>query len=80
MLQSLFGGNGLTFVWGAYGANPILLVAAAAVALVGPTRQEAVLNCCFGRSWIAVPAALDFVLLAIEVGSKARLEFIYFKF
>ena len=80
MIHSLFGGNGLALVWGDYGANPIVLAAAAAVALIGPTSQDSVLNYRFGRPWIAVPAALAFVLLAIEVGSKAHPEFIYFQF
>ncbi len=80
MIHSLFGGNGLALVWGDYGANPIVLAAAAAVALIGPTSQDSVLNYRFGRPWIAVPAELAFVLLAIEVGSKAHPEFIYFQF
>ena len=80
IIQSLVGGNGLAFDWGDYGANPIILAVAAAVALIGPTSQDAVLNYRYGKPWIAVPAALAFVLLAIEVGSKAHIEFIYFQF
>lgn len=80
ILTSLVGGNGVSFVWGDYGANTAMLAVAALVALFGPTSQDAVLKYRYDKAWVAAPVALALVALTIEVGSKAHLEFIYFQF
>lgn len=80
LIQSLFGGSGLTLDASKYEISPLLLVAAAAIAIAGPTSQDAVLQGRFDKRWVAAPAALAFVYLIIEVGSKAHPEFIYFQF
>ncbi|MDD9905969.1 MAG: MBOAT family protein [Rhodospirillaceae bacterium] len=80
ILHSLIGIHGLSLAWGSYEANLAMLVVAALVALIGPTSQESVLKYSFARPWVAGPAAIAFVLLVIEVGSKAHPEFIYFQF
>lgn len=80
ILSSLFGGSGLTGAWGGYEASPWILAFAAAVALIGPTSQDAILKYRYDRPWVAAPAALALILLAIEVGSGPHLEFIYFQF
>ncbi len=69
------GGLGRTHVQDAW-----VLVLAIAVALIGPTSQEFALERLRPVAWMAVPAGVGFVALALAAGGRLPTEFIYFQF
>ncbi len=60
--------------------NAIALAAGAAIALLGPTSQEAALSRLAPRAWIAVPAGVAMVYLLLLTGGRLQNVFIYFQF
>ncbi len=60
--------------------NAVLVGIAAAVALLGPSSQEAALRWLRPSRWIAVPAGAALVALLLLLGGRVPNEFIYFRF
>ncbi len=58
----------------------VALVAGAAVALIGPTSQEAALIWLRPRPWLAVPAGAGLAFLLLLIGGRLPNVFIYFQF
>ncbi|MBN9563102.1 MAG: MBOAT family protein [Alphaproteobacteria bacterium] len=58
----------------------VALVAGTAVALLGPTSQEAALSRLSPRAWVAVPAGVAIVYLLLLTGGRLPNVFIYFQF
>jgi D-alanyl-lipoteichoic acid acyltransferase DltB (MBOAT superfamily) len=58
----------------------IVLVAGAAVALLGPTSQVAALERLRPNPWVAVPAGVALAWLLLLVGGRLQAAFIYFQF
>jgi len=58
----------------------IALCLGAAVALLGPTSQEAALTWLRPRSWLAVPAGVLLTYLLLLIGGRLPNVFIYFQF
>jgi alginate O-acetyltransferase complex protein AlgI len=56
------------------------LIGGAAVALLGPTSQEAALAILQPKPWLAVPAGLALAYLLLLVGGRLPNVFIYFQF
>jgi alginate O-acetyltransferase complex protein AlgI len=56
------------------------LAGGAAVALLGPTSQEAALAWLKPRPWLAVPAGLAMVYMLLLTGGRLQNVFIYFQF
>ncbi len=56
------------------------LIGGAAVALLGPTSQEAALTRLEPRPWLAVPAGVALAYLLLLVGGRLPNVFIYFQF
>ena len=52
----------------------------AAVALLGPTSQEAALQVMRPRVWLAAPAGLAMVFLLLLIGGRLQNVIIYFQF
>jgi hypothetical protein len=55
-------------------------VVGVAVALLGPTSQEAALTRLRPAAWMAVPAGMALVGLLLLAGGRVPNEFIYFQF
>ena len=77
VLGSMIGARGLGSV---RLENPWILAAGAAVALLGPTSQEAALGRLRPARWVAVPAGLALVALLLMIGGRLQTAFIYFQF
>ncbi len=58
----------------------LALAAGTAVALIGPTSQEAALTWLRPRPWLAVPAGAGLAFLLLLVGGRLPNAFIYFQF
>jgi hypothetical protein len=58
----------------------VALIGGAAVALLGPTSQEAALAKLQPKPWLAVPAGLALAYLLLLVGGRLPNVFIYFQF
>jgi hypothetical protein len=58
----------------------VALAAGTAVALLGPTSQEAALSRLSPRAWVAVPAGAAIVYLLLLTGGRLPNVFIYFQF
>ncbi len=58
----------------------VALAGGAAVALLGPTSQEAALKALRPRAWLAAPAGLAMVYLLLLIGGRLQNVFIYFQF
>ena len=58
----------------------VALLAGAAVALIGPTSQEAALIWLRPRPWLAVPAGAGLAFLLLLIGGRLPNVFIYFQF
>jgi D-alanyl-lipoteichoic acid acyltransferase DltB (MBOAT superfamily) len=58
----------------------VALIGGAAVALLGPTSQEAALAKLQPRPWLAMPAGLALAYLLLLVGGRLPNVFIYFRF
>ncbi|MHA1165376.1 MAG: MBOAT family O-acyltransferase [Alphaproteobacteria bacterium] len=80
MLTSMYGGNGFTFPTADYGANPAILILAAAIALIGPSSQKFALEQDYARPWAGLAVAATLMLSIIMAGSVVDPEFIYFQF
>lgn len=61
-------------------ANAAVVALAAAVALLGPTSQDAALRLLRPTPWLAVPAGLALAALVLLAGGRVPNEFIYFQF
>jgi len=79
VLASMAGAHGLGAI-ALDRENVIALIAGAAVALLGPTSQEAALARLTPRAWIAVPAGVAMVYLLLLTGGRLQNVFIYFQF
>jgi alginate O-acetyltransferase complex protein AlgI len=81
-------GNILASMAGMHGLGPVgldadaigALAAGAAVALLGPTSQEAALTWLRPRPWLALPAGCAMVYLLLMIGGRLQNAFIYFQF
>ena len=56
------------------------LIGGAAIALLGPTSQEAALTRLQAQPWLAVPAGVALAYLLLLVGGRLPNVFIYFQF
>lgn len=57
-----------------------IMIAGAAVALMGPTSQQAALMRLAPRPWLAVPAGAGLAFLVLLAGGRLPNAFIYFQF
>ena len=58
----------------------VALIGGAAIALLGPTSQEAALAKLQPRPWMAMPAGVALAYLLLLVGGRLPNVFIYFQF
>jgi hypothetical protein len=75
----LYGLAGLQGLGGAF-AQPLLIAAAAAVSMVGPTSYQVVTNYLRPSPAFAVLTATAMTAVILEVGAGQPLSFIYFQF
>jgi hypothetical protein len=79
MLRGMAGGAGLG--WGDVAPEKLRIIAlAAAIALIGPTSQDAALVRLVPRRSFAVAAAVLLIAVLIKIGDRGGQDFIYFQF
>jgi D-alanyl-lipoteichoic acid acyltransferase DltB (MBOAT superfamily) len=79
ILLAMAGGHGLGHIW-LDREFVAALLGGGAVALLGPTSQEAALMQLQPRPWLAVPAGIALAYLLLLVGGRLPNVFIYFQF
>ncbi|MEM8744833.1 MAG: MBOAT family O-acyltransferase, partial [Pseudomonadota bacterium] len=80
IIQSMFAMNGIGLETTKYGGPWYIVPIGAAIALLGPSSQDAALERTYDRPWAAVATATALVMCVILVGSGEHPEFIYFQF
>ncbi len=76
MMAGLCGFNG----FGGEFTKPALILAAAAVSMIGPTTLKAITQYARPHIAIAIPAALALAAIVLTVGDGQPKDFIYFQF